>query len=44
MAGSRVRFSVQRFKVVTHVAVSMVLLVGALLLFVQMVRESFAFN
>jgi hypothetical protein len=44
MAGSRVRFSVQRFKVAMHVAVFMVLLVGALLLVVQMVRESWAFN
>jgi len=38
MAGSRERFSVQRFMVVTQVAVSMVLLVGALL-FVRSYRN-----
>jgi len=38
MAGSRERFSVQRFMIVTQVAVSMVLLVGALL-FVRSYRN-----
>jgi hypothetical protein len=44
LAGSRERFSAQRIMAVTQVAVSMVLLVGALLRVLEMDRESWAFS